>query len=119
MGLSVSLKDVKAEDITGPGDTKTLQLKDLKTAHLPLQDETEQLQFDLLIRSILDWAGTLQDPFGTNEHPDLLSVIQQLWIKIFPNKLKDVLKMDPSIKQNVSNVHDLLFWLMHIICNVR
>ncbi|KAF8316240.1 hypothetical protein F5887DRAFT_1089139 [Amanita rubescens] len=100
MGLSVSSKDVK--DITGPGDVKTLRLKDLKTAHLPL-NESEREQFDLLIRSVLDWAGTLKDPFGTNEHPDLISVIQQLWIEIFPDKPKDAPQKDPSIKKNVIN----------------
>ena len=119
MGLSVSSKDVKAYDITGPpGDVKTLRLKDLKTAHLPL-NESEREQFDLLVRSILDWAGTLHDPFGTNEHPELLSLIQQLWIEIFPDKPKDAPQKDPSIKKNVSNTYYLLFRLTRVLYNVR
>ena len=71
-----------------------------KTSDIPIRDN-ELAQWDLIVRSVLDWAGTLPDTFGTNEHPDLLDTVQSLWEKCLPERQEDVRK-NPAVKKVVS-----------------
>ncbi|KAH9011914.1 hypothetical protein EDB85DRAFT_1900711, partial [Lactarius pseudohatsudake] len=60
--------------------------------------ENENAQWDRIVRGVLDWAGTLPDTFGTNEHPDLLDTVQALWDKCLPERTKMCASTLPSRK---------------------
>ncbi|KAH9038098.1 hypothetical protein EDB85DRAFT_1860851, partial [Lactarius pseudohatsudake] len=57
-------------------------------------------QWDLIVCGVLDWAGTLPDTFGTNEHSDLLDTVQALWDKCLSERKEDV-RINPAIKHVV------------------
>ncbi|KAH7902950.1 hypothetical protein BJ138DRAFT_1120906 [Hygrophoropsis aurantiaca] len=47
---------------------------------------------------MLDWAGTVDDPFGTNEHPELAKRLQDLWDMLFSHLPLDISEY-PAIKK--------------------
>ncbi|KAH9019467.1 hypothetical protein EDB84DRAFT_1566047 [Lactarius hengduanensis] len=76
---------------------------DLSNQHVSdigITDEHELAQWDLIICGVLNWAGTLPDAFGTNEHADLLGTVQALWDKCLPERTEDV-RINPAIKHVV------------------
>jgi hypothetical protein len=75
--------------------------RNLKVADIPITGEYELGQWDLIVFGVLDWAGTLPDTFGTNEHPDLLVTVQGLWDKCLPEREENVCK-NPAVKKVVS-----------------
>lgn len=72
----------------------------LKVTNIPITDDHELMQWDLIVQGMLDWAGTLLDPFGTNEHPDLLDTVQDLWDNCLPERVEDV-HDNPTVKKVV------------------
>ncbi|KAH7918262.1 hypothetical protein BV22DRAFT_1134719 [Leucogyrophana mollusca] len=73
-------------------------LKNLNASDLPFTEDADHKTWDGLIRTLLDWAGTVDDPFGTNEHPDLAERLQELWDLFFPHLLLDISDY-PAIKK--------------------
>ncbi|KAI9441549.1 hypothetical protein H4582DRAFT_2055430 [Lactarius indigo] len=107
VGLVVKKKDVNtsAGPMRGPiikseGNELSKPYRNLKVSDIPIAGEHELAQWDLIVRRVLDWAGTLLDTFGTNEHPDLLVTIQGLWDKCLPERTEDV-HTNPAIKKVV------------------
>ncbi|KAI9436942.1 hypothetical protein H4582DRAFT_2078010 [Lactarius indigo] len=107
VGLVVKKKDVNtsAGPMRGPiikseGNELSKPYRNLKVSDIPIAGEHELAQWDLIVRGVLDWAGTLSDTFGTNEHPDLLVTIQGLWDKCLPERMEDV-RTNPAIKKVV------------------
>lgn len=84
-------------------NTSAKPYRHLKVSAIPITGDYELTQWDLLVRGVLDWAGTLSDPFGTNEHPDLLDVVQALWDKCLPERKEDV-SSNLAIKKVVRRV---------------
>jgi hypothetical protein len=72
----------------------------LKVSDIPITGDYELAQWDLVVRGVLDWAGTLPDTFGTNEHPELLDTVQALWDKCLPERIEDV-QNNPAVKKVV------------------
>lgn len=54
--------------------------------HLPFDHFTRDLKIwrGSVIPAIIDWAGTLEDGFGVNAHPDLPEIVQANWDENFP-----------------------------------
>ncbi|KAI9428948.1 hypothetical protein H4582DRAFT_2090488 [Lactarius indigo] len=107
VGLVVKKKDVNtsAGPMRGPiikseGNELSKPYRNLKVLDIPIAGEHELAQWDLIVCGVLDWAGTLSDTFGTNEHPDLLVTIQGLWDKCLPERTEDV-RTNPAIKKVV------------------
>ncbi|KAI9446078.1 hypothetical protein H4582DRAFT_2069422 [Lactarius indigo] len=107
VGLVVKKKDINtsAGPMRGPiikseGNELSKPYRNLKVSDIPIAGEHELAQWDLIVRGVLDWAGTLSDTFGTNEHPDLLVTIQGLWDKCLPERTEDV-RTNPAIKKVV------------------
>ncbi|KAF8256462.1 hypothetical protein EI94DRAFT_1822919 [Lactarius quietus] len=76
--------------IKSEGGKLSKRYRNLKVADIPITEDHELAQWDLIVHGILDWAGTLPDTFGTNKHPDLLSTIQDLWDQCLPERAKDM-----------------------------
>jgi len=84
MSLKVATKDVDmATQEAKQEKTGHRALRDLKVSDLLFSDKKHMLLWDNFIRSLIDWAGTISDPFGTNEHPDLATTLQSIWDMIF------------------------------------
>ena len=73
----------------------------LKVVDIPITGEHENIQWDLIVRGVIDWAGTLPDTFGTNKHPDLLDTVHGLWDECLPEREEDV-HNNPVVKKVVS-----------------
>lgn len=108
--MGLTFKRVDVNGATGPGrdamsgrtgNTSAKPYRHLKASAIPIAGDYELTQWDLLVRGVLDWAGTLSDPFGTNEHPDLLSTVQALWDQCLPERNEDVSE-NLAIKKVVS-----------------
>ncbi|KAF9233161.1 hypothetical protein BU15DRAFT_80409 [Melanogaster broomeanus] len=101
MGMLAESKDVDiaVEETRAVGKAKAR--KHLKATDLPIADTNQdRSQWEQLVRGVIDWAGTLCDPFGTNEHPELFSTIQGLWDTLFKDKPLSV-QDHPAIKKLV------------------
>jgi hypothetical protein len=97
MGLTIKRVDVNdaaglTQDpiIKSEGNQSGKRYREYKVANIPITGDYELTQWDLIVCGVLDWAGTLSDPFGTNEHPDLTDVVQQLWDRCLPEREEDV-----------------------------
>jgi len=84
MGLKVAAKEVHTAIQEATQDKMARRLlRDLKVSDLLFSDKKHMLLWDSFIRSLIDWAGTINDPFGTNEHPNLAITLQNFWDMIF------------------------------------
>ncbi|KAF8833023.1 hypothetical protein BDN67DRAFT_1018041 [Paxillus ammoniavirescens] len=101
MGMLAESKDVDAVVKETRSVGKVKALKHLKAMDLPIGDTNhDHTQWEQLVRGVIDWAGTLDDPFGTNEHPKLVSTIQELWDLHFKDRPLNV-QDHPAIKKLV------------------
>ncbi|KIJ10856.1 hypothetical protein PAXINDRAFT_16190 [Paxillus involutus ATCC 200175] len=99
MGVVAESKDVDMAVEKTRSVGKARAQKHLKATDLPIGDTNhDHNQWEQLVRSMIDWAGTLNDPFGTNEHPELFSTIQELWDMLFEHKPLNV-QDHPAIKK--------------------
>ena len=59
-----------------------------KNGHLPFENPTCDLLTwrDAVLPPIIDWAGTLEEPFAVNSHwhPNLPDVVEDNWKEEFP-----------------------------------
>jgi hypothetical protein len=55
-------------------------------SHLPFENAARDLQTwrDAALPAIIDWAGTLEEPFAASSHPDLPEVVEYIWGEEFP-----------------------------------
>ncbi|KAF5368712.1 hypothetical protein D9615_010297 [Tricholomella constricta] len=62
-----------------------------KNGHLPFGNPTRDLLTwrDAVLPAIIDWAGTLEEPFAVNSHPDLQDVVEDNWNEEFPETPAD------------------------------
>ncbi|KAG1896023.1 uncharacterized protein F5891DRAFT_1193452 [Suillus fuscotomentosus] len=100
MGLTLMQKgadDAVVEEIKRSED-KSKPLKKLKLEDLPFVDKKDNEIWARLICALIDWAGTTTDPFGTNEHPEVSSRLQELWDLLFGHNKVDITKC-PAIKK--------------------
>ena len=101
MGLKVSKVNVD-QAVEVAEKTKPKPLREVKVTDLPMGDNAYgKSQWEYLIRLLIDWAGTTDDPFETNEHPDLMPTLQELWKVLFEEYPLDVTE-HPAIKKLVS-----------------
>ncbi|KAH9008715.1 hypothetical protein EDB84DRAFT_1595340, partial [Lactarius hengduanensis] len=139
MGLAIKKVDVNVTagliqdpTIKNDGNNASKPYRYLKASDIPVTGEFELAKWDLLVRGVLDWAGTLHEPFGTNEHPNLLEREEDVtgniavkkvindrlneWRSAFGKKaiqvLGDHIKADVTLRNSptdtVSFVHGLL-----------
>ena len=57
-----------------------------KNGHLPFENPMCDLLTwcDAILPLIIDWVGTIEDPFTVNSHLNLQEVIEYLWSEEFP-----------------------------------
>jgi len=81
--------------------------------------------WDSFIQSLIDWANTIDDPFGTNEHPDLGITLQNIWDMTFTDLDLNIEEF-PAIQKIVSSLQvlqtallmTLMVWLIKLqACN--
>ncbi len=83
--------DVQELDVKERGNSK----KNWKNKDLPFDNFVRDLPLwqQKLVPSLIDWAtSSIAEPFGTTNHADFKTTIQDLWTKIFaylPPKIAD------------------------------
>lgn len=57
-----------------------------KNGHLPFENQAQDLETwrNTVLPAVIDWAGTLEDPFGANSHLDLHDIVRDSWNDGFP-----------------------------------
>ena len=101
MGLKVSKVNVD-QAVEVAEKTKPKPLREVKAMDLPMGDNTYgKSQWKYLIHLLIDWAGTMDNPFGMNKHLDLMPTLQELWKVLFEEYPLDVTE-HPTIKKLVS-----------------
>src|SRR6266699_4146517 len=84
MGIQLRKADITAikRDATGRRSAKPRY----KNSDLPFRNSTRDLQTwrEAVIPHILEWAGSLEEPFSISSHPDLEDVITYAWEEEFP-----------------------------------
>ena len=71
-----------------------------KNSHLPFQNPTRDLLTwrDVVLPVIIDWAGTLDEPFAINSHPNLQDIVEDSWKEGFPE-----IPVDEAVQAVVSH----------------
>lgn len=84
MGIQLKKVDITAikHGTTGRRSAKPRY----KNSDLPFRNPTRDLQTwrEDVIPHILEWAGSLEDPFSISSHPNLEDVITYAWDEEFP-----------------------------------
>lgn len=57
-----------------------------RNSDLPFENHTRDLQRwqNAVQPVIIDWAGTVKEPFAVNSHPDLQRIVEEAWHAEFP-----------------------------------
>ena len=102
MGIRVIQRDVdEAVAEAASRKQRVKPFRNLKATNLPFQDTDKDPQrWDNLVHALLDWAGTLEDPFGINGRPDITDTLQTLWNAFFEDR-KIVVDEYPAIRKVV------------------
>ncbi|KAG0695122.1 hypothetical protein DFH29DRAFT_814501, partial [Suillus ampliporus] len=90
---------VKVNDAVQEAKQSKKSLRERSKSNLPFKGENAK-QWDQFICALLDWAGTTNDPFGTNKHPDLMEQLQELWNEFFKDIKIDIAD-HPAVKKKV------------------
>ena len=83
MGIKLKMADIAA--VKHDASAHHPAQPHYKNSHLPF----ENLMRDLLtwrnaiLPPIIDWFGTIKDPFTVNSHPNLQEVVEYLWSEEF------------------------------------
>lgn len=89
MGIKLKAADISAvkRDTSGRRSAK----QRFKNSHLPFKDPTRDLLTwrNVVLPSIIDWAGSLDEPFAIHSHPDLHTMIEENWNEGFPTVKAD------------------------------
>jgi hypothetical protein len=78
---------VDPEKIIGKKKPKRSAKPRYNNRNLPFDNFTRDLNTwrESVLPAIIDWAGTLEDSFGVNSHPDLPDIVQINWNETFPS----------------------------------
>ncbi|KAI0026569.1 hypothetical protein K488DRAFT_92295 [Vararia minispora EC-137] len=97
MGLKASVAVDTDAAIKKEAEDKPVQLQSMDD--IPFRSADEYRTFDnTYVVAMFDWASTSDDPFGTNEHPQIDKILQKVWDKLLPNNPLNVTDY-PAIKK--------------------
>lgn len=84
--MGISLVKVKLEDTTAAGRPRETKPR-YKNADLPLPNPARDLKIwqTLVLGAVVDWAGTLDNPFRANTHENFQQVVGENWDRHFDN----------------------------------
>jgi hypothetical protein len=84
MGIKLKTADVSA--VKCDASARRPAKARYKNSHLPFENAARDLQTwrDAVLPAIIDWAGTLEEPFAISSHPDLPEVVESIWSLEFP-----------------------------------
>lgn len=113
MGIKLKTADISA--VKRDASARRPAKPRYKNSHLPFQDPIRDLLTwrNAVLPSIIDWAGTLDEPFAINSHPDLHDIIEQNWNEQFPAVEADD-AVQAVVSQNVLR-HRLLLMSTYLL----
>ena len=84
MGVQLKKANISAVKHDAPGRRSAKPRH--KNSDLPFKNYTRDLETwrDAVIPHILEWAGSLEEPFSISSHPDLDEIIKYAWDEEFP-----------------------------------
>jgi len=84
--MGIKLKTVDIAAVKHDASARRPARPCYKNSHLPFENPMRDLLTwrDAVLPPIIDWAGTIEDPFTVNSHPDLQDVVEYLWDEEFP-----------------------------------
>lgn len=84
MGIKLKTADISA--VKREASARRPAKPRYKNGHLPFNNPTRDLLTwrDAVLPAILDWAGTLEEPFAINSHPNLPDIVEDCWKEEFP-----------------------------------
>jgi len=84
MGVQLKTADITAIKCNANGH-RSAQPR-YKNSDLPLKNSSRDLETwrEAVLPHILDWAGSLEEPFSISTHPDLEELIKYAWDEEFP-----------------------------------
>lgn len=101
MGIKLKTADISA--VKRDASARRPAKPRYKNSHLPFENPTRDLLTwrDVILPAIIDWAGTLDEPFAINSHPDLQEIIECRWKEEFP-----AIPADDAVQAVVSQKND-------------
>ena len=84
--MGIKLKTVDISAVKREASTHRPAKPCFKNSHLPFEDPTRDLVtwHDAVLPSIINWAGSLDEPFVINSHPNLQEIIEKNWKANYP-----------------------------------
>ena len=84
MGIKLKTEDIST--VKNDASARRPAKLRYKNGHLPFENPTRDLLTwrDAVLPAIIDWAGTLEEPFAVNSHPNLLDIVEGVWKEEFP-----------------------------------
>jgi len=84
MGIKLKTADIAA--VKHDASARRPSRPRYKNGHLPFENPTRDLLTwrDAVLPVIIDWAGTIDDPFAVNSHPDLQELVESIWSEEIP-----------------------------------
>ena len=98
MGIKLKTADISA--VKRDASARRPSKPRYKNGHLPFTNPSRDLLTwrDAVLPPIIDWAGTLEDPFAINSHPNLPDIVEDCWKEEFPE-----IRVDEAVHAVVSH----------------
>ncbi|KAI0027014.1 hypothetical protein K488DRAFT_91477 [Vararia minispora EC-137] len=101
MGLKATVAVDTDAAIKKEAEDKPVRLQSMDD--IPFRSADEYRTFDnTYVVAMLDWASTSDDPFGTNEHPQIDKILQKVWDELLPDNPLNVTDY-PAIKKVIAD----------------
>ncbi|KAI0026634.1 hypothetical protein K488DRAFT_92193 [Vararia minispora EC-137] len=101
MGLKATVAVDTDAAVKKEAEDKHIRLQSMD--NIPFRSTDEYRTFDnTYVIAMLDWASTSDDPFGTNEHPQIDKMLQKVWNELLPDNPVNV-NDHPAIKKVVAD----------------
>ena len=83
--MGIKLKTVDIAAVKHDASARRPSRPRYKNSHLPFKNPTRDLLMwrDTVLPAIIDWAGTIDDPFAVNSHPNLQELVKSIWSEEF------------------------------------
>jgi hypothetical protein len=83
--MGIILHAIKAEP-SSSGNRRTEPKARYKNADLPFTNYKDDLRLwqSAVVAAVIDWAGSLDDPWAVGAHPDFDGVVEKWWTASFP-----------------------------------
>jgi hypothetical protein len=83
--MGIILHTIKAEP-SSSGNRRTEPKARYKNADLPFTNYKDDLRVwqSAVVASVIDWAGSLDDPWAVGAHPDFDTIVEKWWTMSFP-----------------------------------